>query len=472
MQVRVYSTLTGREEDLAPAAPDGVLRMYVCGMTPKFHPHVGHARVFVATDMIRRYLHYRGYRVKYVQNFTDIDDKIIQRAEREERDAFATAQAYIDSYFAVMDRLNVQRADVYPRVTTYIPAILAFIQGLIDKGHAYAEQGDVYFAVASFPGYGKLSHRDVESQIVAAREGLTMEPGKRSPRDFALWKAAKPGEPAWDSPWGPGRPGWHIECSTMVRETLGEQIDLHGGGADLIFPHHENEIAQSESLTGVVPFARHWVHTGLVTTSGEKMAHSLENFFTIEGVLDRYRPSEVRYYLLATHYRSSLAFMVETEDGQPRVRGIEEARSALERLRRAVGSEPLDPEGPCDQAGEQAFQTAMDDDFNTPVAFSVVFELAHEVNRLRDAGGDPSALDAKRRCIVHLLDVMGIDLGVDVQAGAHPADAFVELLVRLRHELRDAKQWVLADQVRDELAHLGVIVEDKQGGGSDWRWQR
>src|SRR5579859_4890481 len=331
MSVRIYSTLTGREDELVPIHADGVLRMYVCGMTPKYHPHVGHARLFVAMDVMRRYLLYRGYKLRFVQNFTDVDDKIIQRAASEGRAVDATANAYMESYYEVMDRLGVRRADDYPTVTGYMERIVECIAGLVETDHAYPVDGlgDVYFDVSSFPGYGKLSHRDLNSQLVAARKEL--EPGKRDPRDFALWKRAREDEPSWPSPWGRGRPGWHIECSAMVRETLGDQVDIHGGGADLIFPHHENEIAQSESLTGVEPFAHFWTHAGLVILGGgEKMAHSAENFTTLESILDRYDPLEVRYFLLATHYRSSLTFNVE-QDGESGalVRGIEDARNAL-----------------------------------------------------------------------------------------------------------------------------------------------
>jgi cysteinyl-tRNA synthetase len=287
MSVRMYSTLTGREDELVPLHPDGVLRMYVCGMTPKYHPHVGHARLFVAMDVIRRYLIFRGYELKFVQNFTDVDDKIILRAASEGRSADATAHAYMDSYFEVMDRLNVGRADQYPTVTSYMERIVEFIAGLVETDHGYAsELGDVWFDVASFPDYGKLSHRDLNSQLVAARKEL--EPGKRDPRDFALWKHAREGEPSWPSPWGRGRPGWHIECSAMARETLGDQLDIHGGGADLIFPHHENEIAQSEGAFGDGQFARHWIHSGMVNFGGEKMSKSLGNFVTIRKVAETY----------------------------------------------------------------------------------------------------------------------------------------------------------------------------------------
>jgi cysteinyl-tRNA synthetase len=471
MPVRVYSTLTGREDELVPVHPDGVLRMYVCGMTPKFHPHIGHARLFVAMDVIRRYLLFRGYQVQFVQNFTDVDDKIIERAEREGRAANVTARAYIDSYFESMDRLSVRRADVYPTVTDYMERIVEFVAALVESGHAYAVNGDVWFSVASFADYGKLSKRDLNSQLVAARKEL--EPGKRDPRDFALWKAAREGEPSWPSPWGRGRPGWHIECSAMVRETLGDQIDVHGGGADLIFPHHENEIAQSESLTGKAPFAQHWTHAGLVVLGGgDKMAHSAENFTTLASILEAYDPIDVRYYLLATHYRSSLTFKIEGDAGAPPIiRGIEDAHNSLERLRRAVGPEPLERQGDLDQASVDAFTAAMDADFNTPDALAVIFDLARDVNRQRDTGTAQAELDRGRRTIVALLEVLGIDIS-ESPNGYQPIEPFVELLLDTRRKLRSIKQWALADEVRERLKALGVIVEDKPGGESAWRLER
>jgi cysteinyl-tRNA synthetase len=493
MPIRIYSTLTGREEELVPLHPDGVLRIYVCGLTPKYHVHLGHARVFVAMDVLRRYLEYRGYKLKHVQNFTDIDDKIIQRAQQQGRDPRAAADEYMQSYYDAMDRLNIRRADEYPLVTAYMERIIEFTASLVETGHAYVSGGDVWFDVASFPEYGKLSHRDLNSQLVAARKEL--EPGKRDPRDFALWKAAKPGEPSWPSPWGRGRPGWHIECSAMVRETLGDQIDIHGGGADLIFPHHENEIAQSESLTGK-QFARHWAHTGLLTTGGEKMAHSQSNFLPIRDVFEQYDPMAVRYWLLGSHYRSTLALVEEDgADGTPRIRGIEEAQTALDRLRRALGEEPLQQQGELHQPSVAAFEAAMDADFNTPVALSVLFELAREINTLRARAGirgdadTPAPLrgadyeqppqqeevNVRRRTLVHLLGVLGIDL---LQApAAKPGQAadvgpYVELALDVRRKLRGIKQWQLADEIRDRLNALGVIVEDQPGGGSTWRLQR
>jgi cysteinyl-tRNA synthetase len=466
MSVRVYSTLTGREDELVPLHPGGVLRMYVCGMTPKYHPHVGHGRVFVAMDVIRRYLLYRGYKLKHVQNFTDVDDKIIERAAREGRAADVTAQNYIDSYFEVMDHLNVQRAEEYPTVTGYMERIIEFAAGLIEMGSAYpSDLGDVWFDVASFPEYGKLSHRDLNSQLVAARKEL--EPGKRDPRDFALWKRAKEGEPSWPSPWGRGRPGWHIECSAMVRETLGDQIDIHGGGADLIFPHNENEIAQSESLTHKEPFARHWTHVGLVTLAGgDKMAHSAENFTTLASILDKYDPLAVRFFLVATHYRSSLTFALEeSSSGSLSVRGIEDARAAIGRLRRALGEEPLAADGPLDQVSVDAFTAAMDNDFNTPDAMAVIFDLAREINARRAAG---DGTDPQRRTLVHLLDVLGLDIRSEAPRDLRAINPYVDLLLNVRRNLRDLKQWSLADEIRAGLAELGVTVEDHPGGESTW----
>ena len=467
MGVRMYSTLSGHEDDLVPLHEDGVLRMYVCGMTPKYHPHVGHARLFVAMDVIRRYLLFRGFRLRYIQNFTDIDEKIIERAASQGRSPEAAAREYMDSYFEVMDRLNIARADDYPTVTGYMERIIEFVAGLVETRHGYAvETGDVYFDVSSFPDYGKLSHRDLNSQLVAARKEL--EPGKRDPRDFALWKRAREGEPSWPSPWGRGRPGWHIECSAMARETLGDQIDIHGGGADLIFPHHENEIAQSESLTHKVPFTAHWAHAGLVVLGGgEKMAHSAENFTTLASILERYDPQAVRYFLLATQYRSSLAFNVETiDDGRVVVRGIEDARAALGRLRRALGPEPVNRSLEPDRATVDAFVAAMDADFNTPDALSVIFDLAREINRRRTLGEDLSTL---RSTLVQLLDVLGLDLDEASTDNHQSAEPFIQMTVDVRNDLRAERHFALADKLRDRLARLGVIVEDKPGGGSTWR---
>jgi cysteinyl-tRNA synthetase len=455
----ISNTLSGQKEAFEPLGP--VVSMYVCGMTPKFHPHVGHARIFVAADVMRRYLEYRGYTVKHIQNFTDIDDKIIDRGQREGISAEAAAQKYTDSYFEAMDALNVARAHEYPTVTGSMAGIIDFVEELLERGYAYVVDGDVYFEVAQYPPYGQLSGRTAEGQLAGARKEL--EPGKRDPRDFALWKAAKPGEPAWESPWGPGRPGWHIECSTMVRQTLGDQVDIHSGGRDLIFPHHENEIAQSEARTGVAPFTRYWAHVGLVTTSaGEKMAHSLENFDTVREIIERFDPMALRLYLLSTHYRQSLLF---TPDGL-----LEKWRS-LDRLRGAM--EGFDGGGPAEDWAEgykSQFVTAMDDDFNSAAALGVLFELAREINRRRAAG---EAGAAGQAVLQELAGVLGLKLepAAAAPADAAGADPFVELLLEVRTALREARQWQLADRVRDGLRERGVLVED-QPGRSVWRWAK
>lgn len=456
--LRLSNTLTGRKEPFVPLGDE--VKYYVCGMTPKFHPHVGHARLFVAADIVRRYLEYRGYRVRHVQNFTDIDDKIIERARLEGRSPEEVARAYTESYFAVMDALNVQRAHVYPTVTSTMPAIIAFVQGLIERGYAYVSDGDVWFSVARFPGYGQLSHRAeaLEEGLVGARKEL--EPGKRDPRDFALWKRAKAGEPAWDSPWGPGRPGWHIECSTMVRETLGDTIDLHGGGWDLVFPHHENERAQSEALLGV-PFVRYWVHVGLVLTDGEKMAHSLGNFRTVQDILAHHDPMALRLYLLQTHYRVPLTFNEEA---------LASAGRGLRRLRQALSPLPGEPAPPAEPPGfvreaRQRFEQAMDDDLNTAGALAVLFDLASAINARRAPA--PAEAAAGQSELRDLAGVLGLDLTRGpAERDAHAAEPFIELLLAVRQELRSAKQWALADRIREGLRELGVIVEDSPQGST------
>jgi cysteinyl-tRNA synthetase len=458
VSIWISNTLSGQKEPFEPIAT--VVSMYVCGMTPKFHPHVGHARLFVAADVLRRYLEYRGYRVKHVQNFTDIDDKIIARGEADGISAAAAAKKYTDSYFDAMDALNVARAHVYPTVTGSMSSITEFVRDLVELGYGYISNGNVYFGVQRFPEYGKLSGRTAEGQLVGARKEL--EPGKRDPRDFALWKTAKPGEPVWESPWGPGRPGWHIECSTMVRETLGDQIDIHSGGRDLIFPHHENEIAQSEARTARAPFARYWPHVGLVTTGGEKMSHSLENFTTVRDIIARYEPMALRLYLLSTHYRSPLAFSEE---------GLIDKSRALERLRSALeGFEelPSAPTGWTDAFREQ-FVAAMDDDFNTAGALGIAFDLVREINRRRAAGDADSA--AGQALLVELAGALGLSLRAAPRPTADAAEPFIDLLLELRARLREARQWALADQIRDGLRDRRVVVEDR-AGQTVWRWAR
>jgi cysteinyl-tRNA synthetase len=523
--VRIGDTLSRQEKDFTP---DGdVVRMYVCGMTPKFHPHVGHARIFVAADVLRRYLEYRGYRVRHVQNFTDIDDKIIARAIEEKRLPEEVAKEYSDSYFEAMDALNVLRAHEYPTVTGVMPQIIAFVQGLVESGHGYvgeSEPGttggrDVWFAVDTYPRYGELSGREgaLDDQQTGVR--VELEPGKRDPRDFALWKSAKPDEPAWDSPWGPGRPGWHIECSAMVRETLGDTIDIHGGGRDLIFPHHENERAQSEALLGKL-FVRYWAHAGLVETAGgEKMSHSLLNFRTVHDVLQAYDPMALRLYLLQTHYRSPLTFredaLAAAAQGLARLRGaVEGAAPPAPNAEGAWGDTPLTPrslerdegggtppsppsrgtppappqtrESEGTAAGSSGsetppappwaaeargrFEAAMDDDFNTSGGLAALFDLAKEINSRRQDPGAAAEVASGQATLRELAGVLGIDLAPRATAAPAGAEPFVELLLTVRQELRAAKQWALADRIRDGLRERGVVVED-QPGGSTWHFE-
>jgi cysteinyl-tRNA synthetase len=462
--LRVYSTLSRSKEEFRPRGDQ--VSMYVCGMTPKFHPHLGHARIFIAADVIRRYLEYRGFSVRHIQNFTDVDDKIIARAGREGTSADDVARRYSESYFAVMDPLGIQRAHEYPTVSGYMSQIIEFVQGLVEKGFAYEADGDVWYDVAKFPDYGKLSGRFEESGRHGVR--VDLEPGKRDARDFALWKSAKPGEPSWPSPWGEGRPGWHIECSAMSRATLGDQIDIHSGGADLIFPHHENEIAQSEAFTGKAPFAAYWPHVGLVTTGGEKVSHSLENFTTVEDTLKLYEPMAVRLFLLSTHYRSSLLF---SEDG------LIAATRGLDRLRGAIADlEKVSPEPWSDSqaaAARDLFEQAMDDDFNTAAALGHLFDLSRDINRMRDESSSGTTIQACQSALVHLTGVLGIDIQSSAAQASNSAEsaALIELLLEVRQSMRKAKQFEISDQIRDRLRQLNVIIEDA-AGGSTWRYAR
>jgi cysteinyl-tRNA synthetase len=483
--MQIYNTESGRKEQFEPITLP--VSMYVCGLTPKNEPHLGHARLFIVNDMIRRYLAYRGYPVKYIQNFTDIDDKTIAAGLREGISPFEAAQRYMDAYFREMDALAVQRADEFTYVTKYIPQIIEMVQGLIERGHAYEIEGDVYFSVPSFPGYGKLSGRNADAMLAGAR--IEPDERKHDPRDFALWKAAKPGEPWWESPWGKGRPGWHIECSTMVRAALGDQIDIHGGGTDLIFPHHENEIAQSESFTGKEPFVRYWVHTGMLTMLGEegkeeKIAHS-GNFITIRSTLEQAHipPPALRAYLLGTHYHANLMFSEEQMRGTiGRWRRWVEARATAQRLQawateRMGTGEQGAAEGDLVAAVNVAhdeFIGAMDDDFNTSLALSVIDELAHRTNDYAHSlGGETApagaseALGAAAAMLEELAGVLGVAL--DDEATAQPFDedarARIDALVAERTAARARKDWGEADRLRKTLEDdWNVVVKDTLQG--------
>ena len=460
--LRVYNTLSRQKEPFTTIEP-GKVRMYVCGVTPYDSAHIGHGMSMTVFDIIRRYLQHRGYEVRHIQNFTDIDDKIIARANREGIDPNELTEQLIAQWHVETAELNALPATHYPRATQEVGPIIAMIEGLVANGHAYPVDGDVYFRVRSFPGYGKLSHRDLDDLLAGAR--IEVDERKADPLDFALWKAAKPGEPWWDSPWGKGRPGWHIECSAMSSTYLDGEVDIHGGGADLIFPHHENEIAQSEAFLGHAPFARYWVHNGLVRLGGEKMSKSLGNFVRLREILDRGLGPAFRLMVLQGHYRAPLTYSEE---------GLLAAEKGLDRLRAAA--DPTAPAAAADDAdgadldlagaaadADRRFHEAMDDDFNSPVAVAALFDLARAINRGRAAGAPAAAAESARQTLVGLAGVLGLDLS-QATPGGGDAGPFIDLLLRVRQELRSAKQWVLSDLVRDELANLGILVEDTADG--------
>ena len=453
--MKLYNTLSGQVEEFVPAEGN-LVKMYVCGVTPYSATHVGHALSYVVFDTLRRYLEHKGYEVRHIQNFTDIDDKIIQRALESGVSEDDLVEEFIGDYFHTMDALNIQRASEYPRATREIPRIIDAIAGLIDRGHAYPAAGDVYFRVTSKDDYGKLSHRTLDSMIAGAR--IQVDENKEHPMDFVLWKGAKPGEPSWESPWGPGRPGWHIECTAMSLEYLGEQLDIHGGGQDLVFPHHENEIAQSECYTGAKPFSRYWMHNGLLQLGSDKMSKSLGNLVSVVEALERYSPDAMRLYFLSSHYRSPLAYSDE---------GAAAVERSLERVRRALV--PGNGSGPEIEAETHRarFAAAMDDDLNTPQAVAALFDLARDINRGRDAG---QRIDAGQAALRELGGVLGLTF----EDRSSPEDSlaaapFIDLLVSVRTELRAARQFALADQIRDGLAEQGVTLED---GPRGTQWQR
>ncbi|MCU0834882.1 MAG: cysteine--tRNA ligase [Chromatiaceae bacterium] len=464
----IYNSLTRRKEELHPIEP-GRVRMYVCGMTVYDYCHLGHARVMVVFDVVYRYLQGLGFEVTYVRNVTDIDDKIINRANERGEPIAALTERFIAAMHEDAAALGVLPPNEEPRATAHIGEILAMIERLIANGHAYvAQNGDVYYSVASFAGYGRLSGKDPEELRAGAR--VEIGEAKRDPLDFALWKAAKPGEPAWDSPWGPGRPGWHIECSAMSTACLGNHFDIHGGGADLQFPHHENEIAQSEGATGE-PFVNLWMHNGFVRVNEEKMSKSLGNFFTVREILQRYRPEEIRYFILTSQYRSPLNYDDEN---------LQNARAALTRFYTALRGLPqAEPAG--GEPWRERFRAAMDDDFNTPEALAVLFDLAREINRLRAEDASAAAgIAAELRQLAEVLGILQDDPDSYLKGGVSRtataslsavvvwSDEKIDDLIRQRSEARKGKQWAEADRIRDVLAAAGVLLEDGPGG-TTWR---
>jgi cysteinyl-tRNA synthetase len=454
--VKLANTLTRQEEEFVPLGD--TVSMYVCGVTPYDENHIGHAMSYIVFDVLRRYLEYRGYRVRHVQNFTDIDDRIIARAARLEIDEAELAQRYIDRYFEDMRALNILPAHEYPRATHEIPEMIRMIEGLVEKGYAYVApaqaesgHGDVYYRVERKRDYGKLSRRNLEDMMAGAR----VEPGegKENPMDFALWKSAKAGEPVWDSPWGPGRPGWHIECSAMSLKYLGEQIDIHGGGEDLIFPHHENEIAQTEAFTGKEPFVRYWLHNAWVRMGEEKMSKSLGNFVPVREAVRRWGADAVRLFVLTSHYRSPLTYSEEALDA---------AKRGAERLRTSLSGSPQVGAGLAELDASpfrERFIEAMDRDLNTPQAVAALFDLAREINRARD---ENQALEEAQTTLRELADLLGLTLAEEEESLA--AAPFIQLLIELREELRQAKRYDLADSIRSRLGELGVALEDTPQG--------
>ncbi len=463
MTLEIYNTLTRRKEPFETLEP-GLVKLYVCGPTVYDKAHIGHGMSAIVFDVIRRYLEYRGYKVRHVQNFTDVDDKIINRANAEGRDPHALAEQYIDEFNEHLRELNILPATVYPRATDTMPGIIELIGTLIDRGAAYEAGGDVYFRVRDFKDYGKLSARKVDDMRSGAR--IAPDERKEDPLDFALWKAAKTGEPAWPSPWSAGRPGWHIECSAMNLEELGPQIDIHGGGNDLIFPHHENEIAQSESATGE-QFARFWIHNGMLQLRGEKMSKSLGNLVTIADFLADHEPDVLRLLVLSSSYRAPLTF--DDEVVADMARKLDRLRSAL---RPAAGNDTSRNEAleRATTAARSGFEAAMDDDFNTAGALAALFELVRAINTARDAGSAAASFEAAQTRLRELAGVLGFTLA-ERSAGASDVAPFIDLLVRTRSQLRAAKQWAMADQLRKELGELGVMLEDSPLG-TTWRWER
>jgi len=459
--MRLYNTLTKRKEEFVPLH-EGEVRMYSCGPTVYDYFHIGNARPFIIFDTLRRYLEYKGYKVLFVQNFTDIDDKMIKRANEEGITVKELGDRFINEYFKDADALGIKRATFHPRATQHIGDMIALIRKLIEKGVAYEVNGNVYFDTSAFPEYGKLSGQKLEELEAGAR--VEVEEGKRNPMDFALWKAQKPGEPAWDSPWGKGRPGWHIECSVMAMKYLGQTIDIHAGGQDLIFPHHENEIAQSEAATGK-PFARYWLHNGYINVNNQKMSKSLGNFFTVRDILKQFDPEVVRFFMLSAHYRNPINF---SEDM------LRQAQSALERLynckanllhmmENAVERELSEEEIDFIQrlAGYKVkFEEAMDDDINTADALAAIFDMVRDINSQLSASSSKQAVERAYALLDELTGVLGL-LRKDPRQELDPE---IKALIEKRQQARKEKNWALADQIRDELRARGIILEDTPQG--------
>ena len=475
--IKIYDTLSGRKEDFVPQGDK--VKMYVCGITPYAPSHLGHAMSYIVFDSIRRYLEFRDYEVIYVQNFTDIDDKIIARANELGIPAQGLADKYISQYFDNMTSLNVKLATIYPKATEEIPKIIEVIEGLIQKGHAYEKDGDVYFRVTSDPDYGKLSHRNLDDMLAGAR--IEVSETKEHPLDFTLWKAAKPGEPHWQSPWGQGRPGWHIECSAMSLKYLGETIDIHGGGQDLIFPHHENEIAQSESFTSVAPFVRYWIHNGMMQLGEDKMSKSSGKLITISEALENYSSNALRLWVLSSHYRGPITYSDKIIASMER--GAERLVRAIKVAQHESTANSINP-----QPYKEQFIEAMNDDFNTPQAVAILFDLARDINRGHDEKLDTSKA---QEMLGELASVLGLTLEIEAVTLDVPSEKLAELaakygvdsdentdieqiiqsLLERRASSRKEKNWQAADAIRNDLKGLSISIEDTPEG-TVWRYRK
>ena len=455
--MKLYNTLAGEVEEFVPSDGQSV-KMYICGVTPYSSTHVGHALSYVAFDVLKRYLEHLGYKVRHVQNFTDVDDKIILKAQEEGITPQELVDRFVEDFFRGMDALNVQRADVYPLATQEMTPIIDTIQNLVDKGYAYPGGGDVFFRVTKSKDYGKLSHRTLDGMQAGAR--IEVDPHKEHPMDFVLWKGAKSGEPSWESPWGPGRPGWHIECTSMAMTYLGESLDIHGGGQDLIFPHHENEIAQSEASTDAMPFSRYWVHNGLLQLGEDKMSKSLGNLVSLDEALANYSADSLRLYFLSSHYRSPLSYSEE---------GCAAMERSSDRLRHVLGRDGGGKGESMDTGDyQERFLSAMDEDLNTPRALAVLFDLARDMNRAGDEGQD---ITPAQDCLRRLGGILGLTFQETTSGGNDEmaAKPFIELLLATRDELRKAKQYEMADHIRDGLDQQGVVLEDT-AQGTQWQY--
>ncbi|HEY1843399.1 MAG TPA: cysteine--tRNA ligase [Buttiauxella sp.] len=459
--LKIFNTMSRQKEEFKPIHA-GEVGMYVCGITVYDLCHIGHGRTFVAFDVVARYLRFLGFKLKYVRNITDIDDKIIKRARENGEDFVALVDRMVAEMHADFDALNILRPDSEPRATRHIPEIIEIVEQLIARDHAYvASNGDVMFSVETDPSYGKLSRQDLDQLQAGARVEVEANV-KRSPMDFVLWKMSKPGEPSWASPWGEGRPGWHIECSAMNCKQLGNHFDIHGGGSDLMFPHHENEIAQS-TCAHDGEYVNTWMHSGMVMVDREKMSKSLGNFFTVRDVLKYYDAETIRYFLMSGHYRSQLNYSEEN---------LKQARTSLERLYTALRGTDSSVQPAGGEAFEARFREAMDDDFNTPEAYSVLFDMAREVNRLKTE--DLAAANGLAAALRQLSGVLGLleqEPEAFLQSGAQADDgevAEIERLIKQRNDARKAKDWALADQARDRLNEMGIVLEDG-AAGTTWR---